>query len=558
MLSLIGSIVQMILAWLPLQLVRALRKRQLRKGGVVEITLSASSRRAPSARAQGLLTALALADDPLVHGVLFRLNSLEPGWARLQDVREVIEALHAAGKRTALYLEQGSNAELYLASAADRVWAPPVADLFLTGIGGRLSFLGNVLARAGVQADMEAAGTYKSFGEPFTRSFASPANREQLQVLFTDLQEQLIAGICEGRGLSREAVEALMAASPLSAEAAQSAGLLDDLIYSDQLEGHLAKLLEVASVRPLRWKRYTWLRRLEQWLAGLGQPRKQIAVVHLEGAIIIGADTPSGRRIESRSVVPVIDKLTEDDSIQAVVLRVDSGGGSAVASDLIARAVQRLGQRKPVVAVYGNVSASGGYYLSVPAHELIARPGTITGSIGVIGGKLVVSEALSRHGFTGDFVDVGPDVGFFGPFRPFTPEQRARFRVYLARTYDTFLRIVAGGRRCPVEAVEAVAGGRVWTGRQAKENGLIDHLGGLTTAIRRARLLSGLDDAAGQVVHIDFAPSRLKTLTTLTGLAQLDAADLAMALGGPHTELLRMMRQDPGRALALMPWVLED
>ena len=554
--SLIWSFLLTLLAWVPLQLVRFLRRRQLRRGGVVRIKMAATRRPGSSAdRARRIEHIREMADDEHVSVVHIRLEGIPAGWASMQDLREAIITLNAAGKKTSVHLDQAGNGELYLASAAERVWMPPPGDLFLTGLGGRLSFLGNVLARFGIKVDMVAAGAFKSFGEPFTRSFASPANREQLQALFGDLQAQMIAAIAGGRGMEPDAVQALLERSPLSVYDAIDAGLIDDAVYADQVEAHLEKLANSDDIRLVSWRRYRRLRGMERWLSRLGQRGRAIAVVHLEGPVVLGGDGARSRRIEARAVVPVLDQLAENDSIKAVVLRVDSGGGSAVASDLIARSVERLGRTRPVIALFGNVSASGGYYLSVPAREIIARPGTITGSIGVIGGKLVVADALARQGLTADFVDVGPDVGFLGPWRPFTADQRARFEGYLERTYSAFLKVVAGGRRCPVEAIEPYAGGRVWTGQQARENGLIDHLGGLATAINRARLLSDIDPGSGRVMHIDFAPSPLRTLAG--NLSRGQVLNAALSLAGPQTELVSMLREEPGRALAVMPWVLE-
>ncbi|MDG1481043.1 MAG: signal peptide peptidase SppA [Myxococcota bacterium] len=554
--SLIWSFFLAVLAWLPLQLVRFLRRRQLRLGGVVRIKLEATARPGSSSeRARQIERIREMADDEHVKVVFFRLEGIPVGWASMQDLREAIITLNAAGKKTAAHLDQAGNGELYLASAAERVWMPPPGDLFLSGLGGRLSFFGNILARLGVQVDMVAAGAYKSFGEPFTRSFASPANREQMGVLYGDLQDQMVSAIALGRGKEPAEISALLARSPLSVTEAVELGLIDAAAYADQVEERLEKLAASERVRVTSWRGYGRLRGMERWLVGLGQRGRSVAVVHLEGSVVLGGEGSRTRRIEARAVVPVLDALAEDESIKAVVLRVDSGGGSAVASDLIARAVERLGRTRPVIALYGNISASGGYYLSVPAREIIARPGSITGSIGVIGGKVVVADTLGRQGLTSDFIDVGPDVGFLGPWRPFTPDQRARFEGYLDRTYDVFLKVVAGGRRCPVEAIRPYAGGRVWTGRQAKENGLIDHLGGLPTAINRAKMLSDIQPGRGRVVHIDFAPSPIRALASRLSRGQLVGTVLGLA--GKQGELVEMLREEPGRALAMMPWVLE-
>jgi protease-4 len=558
--SLLISVILIILAWLPLQLVRLLRAIQRR--GTVVVRLRLGGPRDPStsaAHADRNARLRELAADVQVSALFIRLEGVPGGWAELQELRASLRAVRDSGKLVIIYLEQASNAGLYLASVASRVWMPPVGELFLSGLGGRLMFFGNLLDRLGVQVDFEAAGDYKSFGEPFTRGFASRANREQLEALYGDLQQQLIAGIAEGRDLSEEAAGALLGSSPLSAEEARTHGLIDAVFYSDQLSDALEDVLDTERLRVVRFGSYLRLARLAGWLLALGRRRALLAVVHLEGSIVLGGDAPQGRRIASRDVVPLLRQLRSNDRVRAVVLRIDSGGGSALASDLIAREVRKLGEEKPVIASFGNIVASGGYYLAVVARELIAQPGTITGSIGVFGGKVVLSDALARQGLTGDVVEVGPDVGFLGPWRPFTDAQRARFREYLDKTYALFLDIVAGGRRCPVAAILPAAGGRVWTGVQAKELSLIDHFGGMPLALSRARLLAGLSPEQGHVVHLDFTPTRLQTLSALaSSQARRTPLDVALMMAGPHAELLRLIRQQPGQALALSPWVIDD
>jgi len=557
--SVLISALVIIVAWLPLQLVRLLRTLQLRGPTVVRLRLGSRGPASSSARAQHNALLRELAKDSRVEVLFVRLEALPGGWAELQELRAALSAVRDSGKQVVVYMEQASNGGLYLASAASTVWMPPVGDLFLSGLGGRLTFFGTLLERLGVQVDFMAAGDYKSFGETFTRSFASEANREQLSALYGDLQDQLIDGIAAGRGLERDAVAAMLGQSPLSAAAAKKAGLIDDTRYSDQLQPGLESLLDEEDVRVIRFGGYRRWLRAERWLAALGRRRDLVAVVHLEGSIVLGGDGRQARRIESRAVVPVLRRLRDDERVRAVVLRVDSGGGSALASDLIAREVRKLGEEKPVIASFGNIVASGGYYLSVVARELIAQRGTITGSIGVFGGKIVASGPLARIGVTGDHVEVGPDVGFLGPWRAFSDEQRVRFRAYLDETYALFLSVVAGGRRCPVSAIEPAAGGRIWTGQQAQERSLVDHFGGLPLALQRARLLAGLGARQGHVVHLDFTPSRFQTLSSLaSGQTRLSAADLALSAAGPHAELVRLLRAQPGQALALSPWVLED
>jgi len=493
-----------------------------------------------------------MSDDAKLHAVLVVVKGHVGGWSTVQDHHEVLESLKRSGKTTAVHFNHMGNEELVVASAADKVWVYPPTEVFLSGLGSRLSFLGTALRRMGIEVELEMAGSYKSAGEPLTRAFASPQSRLQLEALFTDLREQMIHDLERGRGVSEEALNEAMASSPMPAQKAEVMGLIDGAVYADQIEDALAKELAVSDVKLVPFARYRRWRRLEQWLSAVGSRRKKIAVVHLSGPVVMGDDTLQTQRISASDVVRTLDDLADADGVSAVILRVTSPGGSAVASDLIARSVRRLGCCKPVVASYGSVSASGGYYLSVPAKEIVARRGCITGSIGVIGGKVVVSEALARHGMTADYVEAGQDVGFLGPFRLFTPSQRQRFRAYLNRTYATFLNVVSAGRGAPLTDIEPLAGGRVWTGRQAHENGLIDHLGGLHTAVERVHDILGVCAETTRLVHIEFSPSRFRLIRgALSGSGS--AADLAWLMGGRHAESVRLFADHPAQALALLP-----
>ena len=475
-----------------------------------------------------------------------------------------MERLRRSGKTVLVHLDSAGLRELYLAGAADRVWLLPSADLMVTGMGAHLQFYGDLLARLGIRADMEAAGSYKSFGEPYTRSWPSASNREQVGSLVADLQAQAVAQIAEDRQIEVGVVEALLGRAPLAAEEAKAAGLVAELAYGDQVEAALRRLLggEPRELGFGAWLRVSrWRSALRRW----GQVRRRIAIVHLEGPVVQGAEAMggSGFRIDSDRIVPVLRQIAQADDIAGVVLHVDSPGGSAVASDILARAVQRLTQEKPVVAVFGDVAASGGYYLAAPAQEVIARAGTITGSIGVVGGKIVVGAALERIGVHGELVAAGPDADLFAPWSAFTPDQRLRFRASLQRTYDRFIDVVAAGRRVPASAIEPHAQGRVWTGRQAMELGLVDRLGGLETGIARLRLLAGLEAGEGHVVHIRFPPPRLRVLQALLGgrgigtelREVVSEAALPEELAGARV-LLQFLRGRPGEALALLPWKL--
>lgn len=538
-----------------------LRRLRVGRGAVLELHLGGDrSTGANLGDTLAVLDALRTArGDPRVRAVLLNVRPVPGGWASTGELRGALAELKAAGKQVLVHLDVAGLRELYLVSIADRVWLTPSSQLLVGGLSAQITFYGDLLDRLGVQVDLEAAGAFKSFGEPFTRSWASQPNREQLQELLGDLQEQILAAVCTARGIERPALDEALGSSPLPAERALELGLVDQLAYLDEVQAHLESLYgeEVRRVDFGAWAR---LLRWRDWLARLGRPDPRLVVLHLEGPVVHGAEGMGGTglRIDADRVLPVLDQLRDEERVPGVVLYVNSPGGSALASDVIARAVGRLAEQKPVVALFGDVSASGGYYLSAPAHEVIARPGTITGSIGVVGGKLVVGEGLGRAGVHHEAVPVGPDAGMFLPFAPFTEDQRRRFRASLERTYARFLEVVAAGRGMSTEEVEPHAQGRVWTGQQAAERALVDSLGGLDHALDRLRARAKLGVGEGLVVHLRFPPPRLKVLSSLLGRGEGRLASVLQLLGREAAlpPLVALLRASPGRPLALLPWRL--
>jgi protease-4 len=490
-----------------------------------------------------------LGHDPSVVAVLLRVHEGLAGWAALQDLLEALGALRAAGKRVYAYSEVPGNAAVAIAAAADRSYVLPTGDVGLVGVGAELTFFGSLLERLGVEPDFEAAGAYKSFGEPFTRSFASPANLEAMQHLIGDMQRQLVQIIASGRNLAESSVEELFARAPLSAAEAVAAGLFDQLAYEDQVFDHLEEA-HGASCKRVPFDQWAKLDAARQWVDTWGRGTEKIAVLHLDGPIAM--DRPH-TGVGAKQVVPLLQQLEDDDDVAAVVLHVASPGGSAVASDLMWRRVDQLRRAKPVVACFEDVAASGGFYLSAPAQQIVARPGTLTGSRGVFGGTLVVGEGLRKAGVHTQAVLGAPHAAMYTASRPFTDAQRKRFRASLQRMYDGFVSRVAEGRGRSEDELEPHCRGRVWTGRAAKERGLVDHEGGLLDAIERARALASLPHLP--VVHTSphdgFDPARFvrnQLSHALPGAAR--AALTAMPLD-PSAELLLT---HTGQPLALLPY----
>ncbi len=437
----------------------------------------------------------AAASAPIAGVHLHIVDLPATGWASLQAVRDALLVVRAAGHAVVIEIEQAGNAEMFLASAASRTVVRPHAHVHLLGVGAAMRFAGDALARLGLRFDVESAGAYKSFGEAFSRPFASAQNREAMRALVDDLQAQLEGALAAKlapatRETALAVVRQALADAPLRADDALSRGLVDAVAYPDEVRRELDPDDDVRRVEIDAW----WMRRqAADKVAALVEGAERVVVVHLEGNVVDGDGAPGRPSIAAGPVVEAIDKLTKDERLRAVVLHVRSGGGSAAASDLIWRSVVTLAESKVVVAAFGDTAASGGYYLAAGAREIVAQPGTLTGSIGVVGGKLVLGGAAERLGVHTELLLGAPMAGYLSVNRPFQPEERARFRAQLRDTYTAFLNVVASGRKTTAEALEPHAQGRVWTGARAREIGLVDHLGGIDVAVARAATLAGIE-----------------------------------------------------------------
>ncbi|HHO52647.1 MAG TPA: hypothetical protein ENK18_17695 [Deltaproteobacteria bacterium] len=508
------------------------------------------------------------AADPLVAAVLFRFHAPIGGWAACQDLREAILALRRAGRPVYAVLEAPGNALTWLASAADRVFMIPTGELGLVGVGIEMTFFGEALSRLGVRPDFEAAGAYKSFGEPFTRSFPSPENHEAVRALVDDLHEQLIEGIAEARSQTPDAIRALLERAPLSASEALEAGLIDQLAYPDQITDWIQERHGSRS-RRLAFRQWALRDRIREWIGRWGAPSTSVGVLHLQGPVVV-EEAPRGPSIAARKVGPILRALREDDDVGAVVLHINSPGGSALASDLIWREVDELSKIKPVVASFEDTAASGGYYIAAPAAEILVRPGTLTGSIGVFGGKLVLAEGLRRVGVHSREVLGAPNANLFSAAHHFSEPQRVRFRRSLQRFYDGFVQRVADGRGKEEAIIEPHCRGRVWTGRAALQRELADRSGALDDAVDRARSLAGLSE--GQFVRKDLSAYQVPLAARLTqammrrhapaALADLGLLGSALrlaqrALPGASGVLAELILTHPEQPLAVLPFELE-
>jgi protease-4 len=447
------------------------------------------------------------ASDPQVDGVLLRLSGAPRGWSKLMSVRRALERVRAAGKPVAAWGERLAPEDLFVASAATKLWLPPSGSIFLVGLRAQSFFLRGLLDQLGVDADVVRVGGFKTAAEALVRERMSPEAREQGEALLDDLYRELVDAVARGRGLAPERVRELIDGGPWAARAAVEAGLADACLYPDELEPALERLTPVPPperagprrVRRVEGALYAALRGHDAGWQPLAGDAPRVAYV-VAGGLIHGGRGFLG--IGSEALRALLERLRQDAAVRAVVLRLTSPGGDATASDVLWRAIRVARRDKPIVASLGDVAASGGYYLASAADAVFAEAASVTGSIGVVGGKLHFERLLAKLGMATDAVERGARAGLMSASRGFTPEERGAVRAEMQAVYDTFVDRVAEGRGLAREAVERAAAGRVWSGARARELGLVDALGGPLEALREARRLAGLRDDERAVVEL--------------------------------------------------------
>jgi protease-4 len=484
---------------------------------------------APWRRQRGptLLEALRAADraarDPQVAGIVVRLAGAPAGYAAAAALRRALDAVRAAGKPVVAYGERIGQPEYFVASGADRLWLPETGSLGLVGLHSEGVYLKGLLDRLDVRADVVRVGSHKGAAEVLTRQGMSPESREQLEAYVDDVFAALVDAIASGRKLEPDAVRVRIDGGPYGARGACEAGLADGCRYPDEVETALAEMVPASGEAPPRGGpprarlvdavSYDSLRAGDPGWRPLGRDLPHVAYLAASGAIHRRAALGG---ISAEAWGTLLRRLREDEGTRAVVLRIVSPGGDALASDLIWRGLRRLREEKPVVVSLGEVAASGGYFAAVAGDVVLAEATTLTGSIGVVGGKLDAGGLLSRIGVASDAVVRGARAGLATPTRGFTPDERAAVRREMEEVYDVFLRRVEEGRGLARSELEPIAQGRIWSGRRALELRLVDALGGPLEAIAEARARAGL--AAGERFVLDVHP-RLAPLEALRGLA---------------------------------------
>jgi len=447
------------------------------------------------------------ANDPNVVGLIAHLGTAQPSMAMADELRAAVQRFRRTGKPTVAwsesYGEMGpGNVAYYLASGFGEVWLQPSGDVGLTGVVANSVFVRDALDRLGINPQLSQRHEYKTAADMFLRRSMTDAHREMAERLTASAMDTIVRSVAEGRGLTEEAVRAAVERAPLHGEDARELGLVDRLGYRDEVYASLRERLPDARLRFVERYRKRPSAGPAQRLANRHKPA--VAVIQASGPIHLGrsrGQTPlRGRSIGSDGLGAALRAAREDDGVRAVVLRVDSPGGSYVASDAIRREVLALRESgRTVVASMGTVAASGGYYIAMPADTVVADPGTITGSIGVLAGKQVIRDALDRLGVRVESVSVGRQAEMFSTQREFTEDEWQRLEAWLDRVYDDFTSKAAQDRGMDVDRLREVAKGRVWTGADARRHGLVDELGGLEDAVDLACTRAGIRRAVAQL-----------------------------------------------------------
>ncbi len=443
--------------------------------------------------------------DPRIAGVVLELRGLQLGLSQALSLRRSLRSFAEAGRSVAVFAESLGEAGYLMASAAHRIYMPPGAILQLTGLRTERFYLKEALEKLGIAPELVHIGEFKSAGDMLTRSAMGEQEREQIESYLGDLFEALCAGIAEGRGLTRDSVPGLIDEGPFPVADAAAAGLVDAVCYADELPRVLeAQLRETQrpgspSLRP--GTRRTHLVDGTAYFHALVESPRKVPITHELPTLVHllacgGVSRGAGLRgIAHRSMEETLESLRTAAHVRGVLLRVDSPGGDALASDLIHRGIERLARFKPVVVSMGEVAASGGYYIAAPADCIFAEVGTLTGSIGVVGGKPNVKRLYDRLGIRKEAIQHGRRAGLYSETEGFGPDERKAIRGEMEKIYGLFLDRVEAGRALPRKDLEAIARGRIWSGKQALRVGLVDRIGGPLEALSELRALSGLSGA---------------------------------------------------------------
>jgi len=519
------------------------------------------------------------AKDPRIAGVVLEIGPAALSRGKLNELRAAVGRIRTEGKKVYAQLESAVGPQFLLAAACDEIVMPEAGVLLIPGVHAEVAYYKEMLEKIGIEADMMHVGESKGAAEPLTRTSMSEPVRKNLTALVDDIFDQMVTNIATDRHMKIDDVRSLVDQGLLTVTQAHEAGLIDRVAYPDEFREALKKLYkadELVYVVNYGKKKLDTdfsgpmgMIKLFQMMIGSGSGSgsskgPKIAIVYAVGPIMSGKSKSGafgGQSMGSDTIIEALQEAADDKAVKAIVLRINSPGGSALASDLIWRATQKID--KPIVASMGDVAASGGYYIAMGTDRIIAEPGTVTGSIGVVGGKLAMGGLYGKIGITTETISRGQNSGMFSATSKFSEGERKVVGNMMQDVYRLFTTKAATGRKMPLEQLEKLAGGQVYTGRDAKRNGLVDELGTLKDAIQAAKVLAGIganekadlkilpepENPFEAIFEADFEPEREAKL--LSGAAHF-VPELAASLR--HAHQLRQVMREPV-ALIMPFWV---
>lgn len=451
------------------------------------------------------------AGDESLDAVIIHIDGPHVGWAKLNELRTGIAKIRQKGRKVYAWLESADTKDYLLASACDQIMLPESGMMMMPGLRAEISFYKNLFDMLAIQPEMLRVGEFKSAAEPYSRSEMSPAFREEMEAIIDDYYRQIVEIVASSRKLTPDQVKSLIDTGLFSAEEAKKQGLIDHVGYEDRIAELIKGDQKDAEVKILKgygkkkidtdFSGFTGMAKMMNLLMGIEPGARKtsnpkIAVISAVGPIMTGssqADLFGDETMGSTTMIKAIRQARDDASVKAIVLRVDSPGGSALASDLMWHELETLDGKKPLIVSMGDTAASGGYYIAMGADRIFAEPGTLTGSIGVVGGKIALEKFYAKVGITTSVVQRGKNAGVLGSTKPWTDTERDAMQQMMNDIYAQFTKKAAAGRKMEVEKLEKLARGRVYTGTQALAIGLVDELGTLDDAIAFAKKAAGLD-----------------------------------------------------------------
>jgi len=483
-------------------------------------------------------------NDERIRCLLIRLGPLLCDWGKINELRDIVKEFRSSGKKVYFYLDELPEAdrEYYLATSGDRIILHPLGWLGVNGLGGYVPFFKKTLTKVGVRVEVEHVEEYKTAYNSFTEEGFTPAHREMMTSLTEDIFKEYTENVASSRHFSPEKYLSFLNHGLFQGQEAKEAGLVDDVLFPDEI-GELLK----EGGRELGRITLETYSRVGEKFAGPYRGQR-VAIIYAQGPIITGESV--GSIMGGETVARWLRQARQDGRIKAVVLRIDSPGGSAVGSDYIWREVVLTRKQKPVVVSMSDLAGSGGYWIAMAANKIVAQPQTLTGSIGVLAAKFDLSGLYQKLGITAERLVFGEHADMFSTFRPLSAEEKTRLKEEIRWTYDQFLTRAAEGRGKSKEEIDKIGKGRVWTGKQAKEVGLVDELGGLSRALEIAKQLAGIPQR--EEVKLDVWPKKVSLLSLLLGRTEGESTLVKPRNMADYREILQILEREA--VWAVMPW----